>query len=474
MNTNKGVFYFFNYGLVPFFLALLVAGGLLIFEQLIVVCAAVFAIGGFAAGIWAGSKASVRPLDIFLYPLLYTLGLWAACMIISKGFYGADAWSLFALLHLPFGPAYFFSSLYGIGYLFIMIPVLYELTFLIGFLARNRKLNIQAVKKTVLTAAAIVIFAGTGLFITWERAKTVLPFHGFDYEGGNSSTDLTPYNVTNRDNILPKLNEKSLFWIDKRQNMLVLDGAEAAFPVYSAFAQAVYKDANQNSDFITFTNTIHAYERLLRGETDIYFGAEPSKAQLKMAKDAGVELVMTPIGKEAFVFFVNQHNPVQNLSTRQIQSIYSGKTRNWKEAGGNNQHILAFQRPENSGSQTWLQKIMAGKTIMTPVKEEVPEGMGGILEDVADYRNYKGAIGFSFRFFASGMQSYEQLRFLSIDGVAPVPQNIADGSYPFTATLYAITLKENKKPSLAPFLQWMQGEQGQQLVEETGYVRLNQ
>lgn len=162
--------------------------------------------------------------------------------------------------------------------------------------------------------------------------------------------------------------------------MLTLDGAEAAFPVYSAFAQAVYKNANQNSNFITFTNTIFAYERLIRGEADIYFGAEPSTAQRKMAEEAGVELVMTPIAKEAFVFFTHQRNPVQNLSTKQIQSIYGGKTTNWKQVGGDNRRILAFQRPENSGSQTWLQKVMDGQTIMTPVKEEVPAGMGALWQ----------------------------------------------------------------------------------------------
>lgn len=474
MNPNTGAFYFFNYGVIPFLLAFLAAGGLFIFEQLTAVFLTIFILGGFIVGMWAGGKGNNRPFYTFLYPLFYTLGLWAVCMVTSKGFYGADEWSLFALLHLPFAPAYFFSSLYGIGYLFVSIPVLYELTFFIGFMARNRKLNIQAVKKTALTATAILFFAGTGLFITWERAKTVLPSHGFDYEGGNSSTDLTPYNVTNSDNILPKLAEKPRFRIDTRQKMLTLDGAEAAFPVYSAFAQAVYKNAGQNSNFITFTNTIFAYERLIQGEVDIYFGAEPSIAQRKMAEDAGLELVMTPIAKEAFVFFTHEHNPVKNLSTEQIQSIYSGKTTNWKQVGGNSHRILAFQRPENSGSQTWLQKIMDGQTIMTPVKEEVPAGMGGILEETADYRNYKGAIGFSFRFFASTMQSYNQLRFLSVDGIAPVPKNISDESYPFTATLYAITLKENKKPSVAPFLHWMQGEQGQQLVEETGYVKLNQ
>lgn len=470
MMTSKEFFYFFSYAIIPFLLSIIASAGLTLYDQLTVVFSAVMAAGGVAMGIWVGSKTAL-PARAFFYPLVITLGLWAVFMLITDGFYGDEAWLWFCLVHFSFFPAYFFSSLYGVGYLFILLPVLYELFFLVGFLIRKPKSITHSIKHTAILAAFILLFSGIGLAVTSERMKTVLPSHGFDYEGGNSSTDLTPYNVTNPDNVLPRLEDKSDFFIETRQNMLTLDGAEAAFPVYSAFAQAVYKNAAQNSNFITFTNTIFAYERLINKEIDIYFGAEPSKAQLEMAEKAGVELVLTPIGKEAFVFFVNENNPVQDLTIDQIRSVYSGDVTNWRELGGKNKPILAFQRPENSGSQTWLQKIMKDRPIMTPVKEEVPAGMGGILEEVASYRNYDQSIGFSFRFFASGMQDYDDLRFLSINGIEPVPETITNDSYPFTATLYAISLKENKKPSLSPFLQWMQDEQGQQLVEGVGYVK---
>lgn len=379
MNQGKADFYFIHYGAFPIALALAGAVGMLLAEQIVFVALTVFGAGGLAAGLWAGKKRK-QPLNALLFPLLYTLGLWALFMLVTEGSYVSGAWVWFCTLHLPFAPAYLFPSLYGIGFLFPAIPVLYELAFLTGFLVRQRSLNLQSARKTAAVGIAVLLCAGTGAYVMWERAQTVLPSHGFDYEGGNSSTDLTPYNVTNPKNILPRLTEKATFTIDTRQRMLTLDGAEAAFPVYSAFAQAVYKNANQNSNFITFTNTIFAYERLIRGEADIYFGAEPSTAQRKMAEEAGVELVMTPIAKEAFVFFTHQRNPVQNLSTKQIQSIYGGKTTNWKQVGGDNRRILAFQRPENSGSQTWLQKVMDGQTIMTLVKEEVPAGMGALWQ----------------------------------------------------------------------------------------------
>jgi phosphate transport system substrate-binding protein len=259
--------------------------------------------------------------------------------------------------------------------------------------------------------------------------------------------------------------------------MPILDGAEAAFPVYSAFANAAYENIEkvykEYGEVVTFTNTIYAYERLLSGDVDIYFGAEPSKQQQQMAKEAGKELVMTPIGKEAFVFFVNPDNKIDSLAVSEIKDIYSGKIKNWSKLGGKDEKIIAFQRPENSGSQTLLEKIMGDTPIMKPLKEDVPEGMGGIIEQVADYRNYGNSIGFSFRFFATGMKANTDIKLLAIDGIEPSPENIASSKYPFTAALYAITVKDSKKlRAIQPFLEWMQGPQGQELVEEVGYIKV--
>lgn len=55
------------------------------------------------------------------------------------------------------------------------------------------------------------------------------------------------------------------------------------------------------------------------------FAAAPSTAQKETAEKKGLELQMTPIGREAFVFFVNQKNPVNNLTVEQIADIYMGK-----------------------------------------------------------------------------------------------------------------------------------------------------
>ena len=198
--------------------------------------------------------------------------------------------------------------------------------------------------------------------------------------------------------------------------------------------------------------------------------AQPSKGQLAKAKEAGVELELAPIGREAFVFFVNADNPVQNLTLAQIQDIYSRRITNWKQVGGQDEEILAFQRPEDSGSQTaMLAMVMKDRQLATPMKEEVASGMGGILSKVAEYRNLSSAIGYSFRWYATVMNPNPDIRLLSIDGVAPTPENIRDGSYPLTGELNIVTAG-SENPNVQKLIDWTLSAQGQALIEKTGYV----
>ncbi|HBE78475.1 MAG TPA: hypothetical protein DDW65_11975 [Firmicutes bacterium] len=256
-----------------------------------------------------------------------------------------------------------------------------------------------------------------------------------------------------------------------RTGLPTIDGATALYPLYSAFAQAVYPQGEYNVDRseVMCNNTIGAYDNLIDGKTDIIFTARPSSEQLESAQKRGIELKLTPIGREAFVFFVNAKNQVKELSVSQIQDIYSGKITNWQEVGGNYEKIRAFQRPENSGSQTMLQKLMEGKTLMRPPKEDIATGMGEIIEETAGYRNYKNAIGYSFLFFATEMIRNNQIHLLKVNGVYPERNFIQSKKYPLVAEFYAVTAG-SKNPNIKALIEWILSPEGQYLVEKTGYT----
>ncbi|MBQ8895100.1 MAG: substrate-binding domain-containing protein [Clostridia bacterium] len=248
-----------------------------------------------------------------------------------------------------------------------------------------------------------------------------------------------------------------------------LDGATALYPIYSAIAAAVYPE-NVAKDTECSTTT-GAYEKIIEGSADLIFAAAPSEEQLLRAEQEGVELVLTPIGREAFVFFVNSKNPLENITVEQIKSIYSGEMTQWSALGVEKLgSIRAFQREEGSGSQSTLQRLMGDTPLMTPPQEDVAQGMGGIISKTADYKNYANALGYSFRFYATEMVQNDQIRLLSVDGVAPTTENIENGSYPLASEFYAIT-RSNADKNTRLLVDWITGPQGQELIEKTGYTK---
>ena len=254
----------------------------------------------------------------------------------------------------------------------------------------------------------------------------------------------------------------------------LLDGATALYPLYAAFAQAVYPEKKYSlyDSEVVCKNTVSAYKRLIDREIDIIFVAPPSKQQAEAAEKAGVAFRFTPIGKEAFVFFVNARNPVESLSVEQIQAIYSGVIKNWKDVGGNDESIRPFQRNEDSGSQTAFVNFMEGKKIMEPPKEDVIAGMGGIISQTADYANYSNAIGFSFRFYANEMVNNNDIRLLHVNGIYPDIKSINNNAYPLSSQFYAISLADNNKENVLKLLDWITSVQGQYLVAKTGYCQV--
>ena len=240
-----------------------------------------------------------------------------------------------------------------------------------------------------------------------------------------------------------------------------IDGAAALLPVYAGFVESIYPEDSvifngedyDPSSAMHYTNTRGAYKDIVDGNADIIICAQPSDEQLAYAEENGVELEMVPVGSDAFVFIVNSNNPVSDITIEQIQDIYSGNITNWSELGGNNVPIAAMRRNKNSGSETALEKLMGD----TPI--------------VPDYTTLFGSpIGFSFRYYVTGMLGEGGVKILTINGIAPTVETIADGTYPVAGNIYAIYRKGETNENVYKAVDFMLSPEGQKIVEESGYI----
>ena len=220
----------------------------------------------------------------------------------------------------------------------------------------------------------------------------------------------------------------------------------------------------------------HAYKNLINGKVDIVFGNTPSDEDIEMAKTNNIDFILIPIGKEAFVFFVNSKNKVDNLSKENIKDIYTGRIKNWKEVGGDNMKIRAYQM-DNIGKwqiifTNFMASMSAENNIMKPDTKIGFDLKSGFTENVKEYRNRKNAIGYSFLFNVHEMINNNEIKTLAIDNIKPNKENIQNGSYSLSTTFYAATTKRalEENPNVQKLIDFILSEQGQYLVEETGYT----
>lgn len=326
----------------------------------------------------------------------------------------------------------------------------------------------KTVKQIIAIIAVVLIFAlfNFGMYGLLTRRLS----NNFSGATQAQMIDVKSYLPHNAGSELPKI-QSSLKLTD---DLPVLDGAAALVPVYAAVIDNVYPEGcvrfvgGEFSDdnyygenfaedsAMQYKNTVRGYQAIVDGTTDILFCAGPSEAQKQYASDKGVELVYVPIGLEGFVFFVNENNPIDDLSIEQIRKIYACEYKNWSEVGGADRIINPVTRLEGSGSQTAFESFMGDYKI----------GRKSLLSITG------ASIGFSFRYYMDGIVENDSVKMLSLNGVYPSAENIRNRTYPIVAQFYAIYRADNDNKNIPILIDWLLSDEGQTLIEKSGYVRI--
>jgi ABC-type phosphate transport system substrate-binding protein len=283
----------------------------------------------------------------------------------------------------------------------------------------------------------------------------------------NTST-LNPSSIENQ-----AMTMKTLANSIAKEDFPIIDGSTATIPISEAVYQlATGATTREAAVEIVHTKTSSAYYRLLNQEADLLIVYEPSEQVMQDIESSGVKLSIKPIGKDALVFMANKSNPVDSLTSDQIVEIYTGKRTNWKEVGGLDKDIVAFQRPDSSGSQTLMKKlVMKDNPMMTGPNVISFAEMGEILEAMAEYSNDGNTLGYSVFYYANNMYHLPELRFMKVNGIEPTLNTIFDNSYPYINEFYAVIREEESINSNARrIFDWLTETEGQAMVKELGYV----
>ena len=212
-----------------------------------------------------------------------------------------------------------------------------------------------------------------------------------------------------------------------------------------------------------------SWVNLIGGTSDLIFVCrKPSADETKLAAEKKVAFDARPIALDAFVFLRNVKNPVEHLSVQQIRDIYAGRIAHWKELGGPDGPIHAYQRDRNSGSQVTMERLVMRGLAMPGGPRMIGRGMMG------PYNRMRGdprGLGFTFWYYNAYMQPDPKIRTLAVGGVAPTPETIRSRRYVYTTEVYAVTRADEPDDSTASRIQdWLGTPEGQAVVAESGYT----
>ena len=248
-----------------------------------------------------------------------------------------------------------------------------------------------------------------------------------------------------------------------RENMPRLNGSTSAVPLAEAVCSVLLGESREEvADLVQFSRTTASYEALMAGEADLLLAGEPEQAVMERL-EAGDRWLLTPFATDALVFVVNADNPVNGLTTEQLQKIYTGEITNWSEVGGADGEIACIGREANSGTRDGFESI-TGTEDTCKLSQELTS-TGAVIEAV---KNSPNAIGYAS---LSAVEGKEGIKALTVNGVACSEETVLDGSYEIQRPFVLVTKSDASLSTAAQaFFDYATSKDASELIRNAGAV----
>lgn len=206
---------------------------------------------------------------------------------------------------------------------------------------------------------------------------------------------------------------------------------------------------------------------LLDGSTDICMSSRDLKTDEKLKyTEKGMDVKEVTVGFDALSVIVHPGNKVGQLTREQLEKIFTGEIKNWKEVGGDDAQIVAYSRESSSGTYEFFKEHVMDKKNYASTVLNMP-ATGAIVQSVSQTKGAIGYIGLAYL-----TPSVKALK-VSYDGgknyVAPSIEGAKDKSYPVARPLFYFYDSKNEGKVKA-FVDYVLSDVGQKHVAESGYV----
>lgn len=208
---------------------------------------------------------------------------------------------------------------------------------------------------------------------------------------------------------------------------------------------------------------------LISGTTDIAMASRKVKMDEKLKlQSEGKAYKEVVIAKDAISVVVNPTNKVNQLTREQLEGIFTGKIKNWKEVGGDNMPIVVYSRESSSGTYEFFKEHVMKMKNYAPTALLMP-ATGAIIQSVSQTKGAIGYVGLAY------VEKTVKALKVSYDGgktyIAPSMETAKNNTYPVSRPLQLYYLNKSEK-TVAAFIKYILSPEGQKTVEAEGYVPL--
>jgi phosphate transport system substrate-binding protein len=149
---------------------------------------------------------------------------------------------------------------------------------------------------------------------------------------------------------------------------------------------------------------------------------------------------------------------IKNITTEQLQSIYSGQVKNWKELGGSDLTIEVYRRRESSGLNKQLSKMV-----------KIPSAIRELSTSKAVLNTFKNSPG-AITYIDSGTEKSPNYLSVQFNGVGPTIENYRSGAYKLMMEYFLVERKDAAAdPNLTAFTEYLLQERSK-IFPENGLL----
>jgi len=248
-----------------------------------------------------------------------------------------------------------------------------------------------------------------------------------------------------------------------------LKGSDTMLPLSQAEAES-FKKAGLGSATVTGGGSGVGFTALIDGTTEVAQASRAIKMDEKLKlTEAGISYKEVIAAYDALAMVVNPSNSVNQLTREQLEGIYTGKIKNWKEVGGADLQIVVYTRETSSGTYEFVKTSVLKNKNFASSALSMP-ATGAIIQSVSQTKGAIGYVGLAYvnHEVKALKVSYDKGK----NYIAPSVATAMDKTYPITRPLYYYyNTKYTKK--VMPYINYVLSPEGQKVVLKVGYVPLS-